>query len=246
MKIIRFITMSAVVLFTTIVIAHSQTKEMRKVKMQIGELLKEKVEVYDRKTKVRDNPKDILVHDDRIDFRIKRQTNSLNFSDLTVDSIKFLTFSNRAVIELKNLYLITTNLEKANYARFEELWKDLIYIQKQQGETAITHFEEIASKYRELREKPKVSEEQRKLIVQANLFNQQKNYSKAIELYKMAIEFDQIGYPAAYSNVALLFAQINKFRDAIIYMKEYLLLEPDGSDARSAQDKIYEWEAQIQ
>jgi hypothetical protein len=25
-------------------------------------------------------------------------------------------------------------------------------------------------------------------------------------------------------------------------MKKYLLIEPDASDARSAQDKIYEWE----
>ena len=28
-------------------------------------------------------------------------------------------------------------------------------------------------------------------------------------------------------------------------MKKYLLLEPDASDARSAQDKIYEWKAQL-
>jgi len=26
-------------------------------------------------------------------------------------------------------------------------------------------------------------------------------------------------------------------------MKKYLLLEPEATDARSAQDKIYEWEA---
>jgi len=27
-------------------------------------------------------------------------------------------------------------------------------------------------------------------------------------------------------------------------MKKYLMLEPEASDARSAQDKIYEWKAQ--
>jgi hypothetical protein len=29
-------------------------------------------------------------------------------------------------------------------------------------------------------------------------------------------------------------------------MKKYLLLEPDASDARGAQDKIYEWEIMTQ
>ncbi len=70
---------------------------------------------------------------------------------------------------------------------------------------------------------------------------QEKNYMKAIELYKKAIAIDQIAYPAGYSNVALLFAQINNFNAAINNMKKYLLLEPEASDARSAQDKIYEW-----
>jgi hypothetical protein len=56
---------------------------------------------------------------------------------------------------------------------------------------------------------------------------------------------DQVAYPAGYSNLALLSAQINNFGGAINFMKKYLLLEPEATDARSAQDKIYEWEAQI-
>lgn len=245
MKIIRLLTLFVVIIFTAIPIAFSQNEEMRKVKARIGEILKDKIEIYDKRTKERDTPKEILVQDDKIEFRIKKQNTVFYFSDLTDDSVKFSTPGNRAVIELKNYYLITHISGKANYARFDELWKDLIYIQKQQVENAVTRFEQIASKYRELKVKPTVSEDQRKLIVQANLFNQQKNYFKAIELYKKAIEFDQIAYPAAYSNVALLYAQINKFNDAIIYMKEYLLLEPDSPDARSAQDKIYEWEISV-
>jgi len=106
-------------------------------------------------------------------------------------------------------------------------------------------FKSIAANYRALKVKPPVSEEQRKLIVQANAFNQQKMYGKAIELYNKAIELDQTAYPAGYSNLALLSAQINNFDGAINYMKKYLLLEPEGTDAGSAQDKIYEWEAQI-
>jgi tetratricopeptide (TPR) repeat protein len=69
-------------------------------------------------------------------------------------------------------------------------------------------------------------------------------YNKAIELYLKAIEVDQTAYPAAYSNLALLSAQTKRFNDAIFYMKKYLMLEPEASDARGAQDKIYLWEAQ--
>jgi hypothetical protein len=42
--------------------------------------------------------------------------------------------------------------------------------------------------------------------------------------------------------MALLSAQMKRFNSAISYMKQYLMLVPDAKDARSAQDKIYEWE----
>jgi hypothetical protein len=45
--------------------------------------------------------------------------------------------------------------------------------------------------------------------------------------------------------MALLSAQQDRFQEAIGYMKKYLLLEPNSSDARGAQDKIYEWELLI-
>jgi tetratricopeptide (TPR) repeat protein len=247
MKLIRLIILLVAVLFTAIHFAFSQNEETRKVKARIGEILKdEKIEIYDKGTKVRGNPRDILVQDDKIEFKLKKQNTTLHFADLSEDSIKYSMVKLRAVLELKKFYLIKNITGKYTYGIFEELRKDLILIQKQLEESKSVQFEPIASKYRALKVKPTVSEEQRKFIVQANLFNQQKNYNKAIEIYKKAIEIDQIAYPAAYSNVALLYAQINKFNDAIIYMKKYLLLEPEGSDARSAQDKIYEWEAMNQ
>lgn len=106
-------------------------------------------------------------------------------------------------------------------------------------------FKSVSEKYKVLIEKPIITEEQRKYIVQANSFNEQKMYDKAIKLYIKAIKLDQTAYPAAYSNLALLYAQLNKFDAAIYNMKKYLMLESDAEDARSCQDKIYEWEAQI-
>ncbi|MFA5296628.1 MAG: tetratricopeptide repeat protein [Lutibacter sp.] len=106
-------------------------------------------------------------------------------------------------------------------------------------------FNSQAAQYKEMKVKPTITEGQRKYIVQANFQNQQKNYIKAIQLFKKVIELDKTAYPSAYSNLALLYAQTNNFQIAINYMKMYLLLEPESTDARGAQDKIYEWEAQI-
>lgn len=110
----------------------------------------------------------------------------------------------------------------------------------------LAEFEKKTAQYRSLQAKPKMGEEQRKLIVQANSFNQQKNYEKAIDKYLKAVELDPTSYPAAYHNLALLYAQQNNIWRAIFYMKHYLLLEPDSKDARIAQDKIYEWEAMLE
>lgn len=107
-------------------------------------------------------------------------------------------------------------------------------------------FESIAAQYRALKVKPPVSEEQRKFIVQANAMGQQKEYAEALGLYLKAVELDRVSYPAAYFNMALLAAQLGRYKPAITYMKQYLLLEPEAKDARSAHDKIYEWEFMLQ
>lgn len=103
-------------------------------------------------------------------------------------------------------------------------------------------FESKAAQYRALKVKPPVSEHQRRYLVQANALTQQKNYAGAMDRYNKALEIDSTSYPAAYFNMALLYAQERRFRKAIEYMNKYLLLEPEAKDARSAQDKIYEWE----
>jgi tetratricopeptide (TPR) repeat protein len=87
-----------------------------------------------------------------------------------------------------------------------------------------------------------ITEEQRKYIVQANAFNDQKNYDKALELYESAMEINPFSYPEGYYNMALIAAGSKYFEYAIFNMKKYLILVPDAPDARTAQDKIYEWE----
>lgn len=103
-----------------------------------------------------------------------------------------------------------------------------------------------SAQYRAAKAKPPIPEAQRKLIVQANVMNQQKEYAKAIDYYLKAVEVNPVAYPAAYFNLALLAAQMQWYSEAIGYMRQYLQLEPDAKDSRSAQDKIYEWEALMQ
>ena len=118
--------------------------------------------------------------------------------------------------------------------------------QKEKYDERLALFEARAAQYREQKIKPPVSEEQRRFIVQANALSQQKKYYRAIDMYNKVIEIDPIAYPAAYFNMALLYAQIHRFNMAISSMKQYLALEPEAKDARSSQDKIYEWELMLQ
>jgi tetratricopeptide (TPR) repeat protein len=131
----------------------------------------------------------------------------------------------------------------------EKFADNLFFIQqtlKKQHEERRVFFESKAAQYRALTIKPPISEEQRKQIVLANVLNQNKDYAGAIDLYLKAIDLDPVSYPGAYFNLALLSAQLQRFNMAIAYMKQYLMLVPDAPDARSAQDKIYEWEYLLQ
>lgn len=113
-------------------------------------------------------------------------------------------------------------------------------------DSLLTVFKPVAEQFHALQEKPLVTEEQRKYIVQANAMNEGKEYERAIGFYNKAIEISPVAFPAAYYNLALLHAQVNDFRQAIFNMKKYLLLVPNAPDARAAQDKIYEWELKLE
>jgi tetratricopeptide (TPR) repeat protein len=270
MKTIRLMTLVAIVLFATNVNAQSKkaqensekkgsslnlpepksASDIGKTAASIAYILKNKIEINDKKYQLSDTPEDLVVLDDRIEFKIKKESSVIYFTDF-LDYVIPPPYSKKGKIILSlDRFEFITNGFNSNFKRLEELRQNLIFIQKQskikRDESQRILFEQKASEYLALKVKPQVSEEQRKFIVQANAFNQQKNYVKAIELYTKAIEVDQTAYPAGYSNLALLSAQVNNFSAAINYMKRYLLLEPAATDARSAQDKIYEWEAMIQ
>jgi len=103
-------------------------------------------------------------------------------------------------------------------------------------------FKPKAQEYRQLKQKPALTSEQRKFIVQGNTMLEMKNPRKAIELYNKALAIDPLAYPEGYYNSALIAGMIKNYPYAIMCMKKYLLLVPEAEDAQEAQDKIYSWE----
>ena len=270
MSAIRLVTFLTILFLTTNVIAQSNksqaysekkgnslnlpepksASDIGKATAAIAYILKDKIEIYDKKYQLSDTPEDIVVLEDRIEFKIKKENSVINFNDF-IDYVIPQPYSKKGkvILSLDRFEFLSKDFN-SNYKRLAEMRQNLILIQKQlkvkRDESRHILFEQKVAEYRASKVKPQVSEEQRKFIVQANAFNQQKNFIKAIELYTKAIEVDLTAYPAGYSNLALLLAQVNNYNGAISNMKKYLLLEPEAADARSAQDKIYEWEAMIQ
>lgn len=237
--------------------ATAQTDEISKVKAAITGLLQDNCSLWEPDSITNSYPyktwpiKKALVRDDRIELVLQEYIMKRN-KCIYIDKESFRTvylfspfeyFAESNSLHLDN-FLFIKKVAGTNEA-VKQLVHNISFLRNQIFNTSLALFEPNAAHYRGLNEKPPIPEEQRKYIVQANLFNQKKDYLKAIELYLKVIESDQTSYPAAYTNLALLSAQMANFDSAIYYMKKYLMLEPDASDARSSQDKIYEWEAQL-
>jgi tetratricopeptide (TPR) repeat protein len=95
-----------------------------------------------------------------------------------------------------------------------------------------------------MKSKPEITEQVRKYVVQASGATQEKKYDDAISLWTTTLKISPC-FPLAYYNRALLYDFKGLIRNSISDMESYLKLMPDASDARSARDKIYAWEAKV-
>jgi PDZ domain len=169
---------------------------------------------------------------------------SFNISDLMEQNIYLRMFSKYQILLLPGI----VNLSTWNAENAKRIANALYFLQKDVRDyrdalnKQTEELKPLAEEYRNLPQKPAVSEEQRKLIVQANALAERKEYYQARDKYREALKISKTDYPGAYFNMALLEAQLNLPFAAISYMKQYLMLVPDAPDARSAKDKIYEWE----
>jgi formylglycine-generating enzyme required for sulfatase activity len=110
------------------------------------------------------------------------------------------------------------------------------------ADTPADPFLEVVAQYRAANPKPVLSEVAHKFKVQAEFAQEEKRTAKAIELYNMALIIAP-WWPEGHYKLALSLAESKKYRDAMLEMKRFMLLEPDSPDVRTAQDKIYQWES---
>jgi tetratricopeptide (TPR) repeat protein len=103
-------------------------------------------------------------------------------------------------------------------------------------------FQEEARKYRDMKVKPALPEEAHKYSVQGDFAVEKKNLPAAADRYADALKVAP-WWPEGHFKRGLVLADLEQYDEAISEMKRYLLLAPNGTDARAAQDNIYKWES---
>lgn len=104
--------------------------------------------------------------------------------------------------------------------------------------------EDLFKVYPLMKTKPEISEFVRRYMVQASGATSDKKYDDALRLWTTALSISP-WIPMAYYNRSLLYELKGQLRNSIADMEQYLALAPDASDARSARDRIYEWEGKV-
>lgn len=109
------------------------------------------------------------------------------------------------------------------------------------GQDEADSFAQVVTRYQGTNPKPVLTEEARKLKVQAAFAVGKKQYTQAIARYEEALTIAP-WWADGHFNRALLLGEAEHYADAVSEMKKYLALEPNAQDARAAQDKLYQWE----
>ncbi len=105
-------------------------------------------------------------------------------------------------------------------------------------------FERAVQSYRNASVKPPLPEEAVRYKVQAELAVQQKRFDDAVDLYDQALGIAP-WWPAGHYNRGLILGELQDYQDGIRALQKYLKLEPDASNARAVQLKIYQWESLV-
>lgn len=105
-------------------------------------------------------------------------------------------------------------------------------------------FESVAQSYRNASVKPRLPEEAVRYKVQAELAVQQKRFDDAVDLYEQALDIAP-WWPAGHYNRGLILGELQDYEEGIRALQKYLKLEPEASNARAVQLKIYQWESLV-
>lgn len=106
------------------------------------------------------------------------------------------------------------------------------------------YFEGEVKKYRDAETKPNLPESVREFKVRAESAVAEKRFVDAVEAYDRALQIAP-WWAEGHFNVALILGELKVYGLAIEEMERYLLLAPEATDARQAQDRIYTWKGRL-
>jgi len=84
-------------------------------------------------------------------------------------------------------------------------------------------------------------EEARRHVMRAEVLTKEGKFDDAVKEYREAIRIAPY-FSMLYKAIALNYAELKQYRQAIDNLKTYLDLSPDAPDVRQAKDEIYKWE----
>lgn len=198
----------------------------------------------------------VTFHDDRIELRVddrEQPVRNFPYRDIPPvamihDTVLGLSQFGVPLDKTTAIYFIDGGLSSETRKNGTMRLADAIYALRHyriEEASLDEKFHEVAAQYRTLAVKPALPEEVRRYRVQAEFAAGQKRYDDAVRFYGEGVKLAP-WWSQGHFNRALLLAERNRYRDAVIAMNKYLQLEPAAPDARAAQDKIYQWESMTQ
>lgn len=229
-----------------------RTQRIEAIKQGLTKSLEQVVQVYDIKTASTINAKDIknfIVFDDRIEVDLKsKKKDNIIWLYAAIDDSTMIFFGKQNAGTFIFLPGVA-NFGFANFDAAQQLADNIYALQypviNRLRDSILLSFRTKVKSFRNTNRIATPTDVQQKLFERADSVSEQDDYFEAIRLYLRAISMDEMAYPTAYANLALLYAHINYFDYAIMYMKSYLMLEIDVEKQRGALDKLYEWEGII-
>jgi tetratricopeptide (TPR) repeat protein len=137
--------------------------------------------------------------------------------------------ANRAAYDKANLFIESLNRRKRRLKQSEA------------DKETDARFQEALRAYQTAAVKPQMPEAARRFKAQAEDAVREKKFDDAADLYEQSLNIAPL-WPEGHFNRALVLGENGDYETAAREMKRYLVLVPNASNARAAQDKIYVWE----
>jgi len=99
----------------------------------------------------------------------------------------------------------------------------------------------LKSLYPRLPEAPRLPESARRFFVRAEEQARSQNYAAAADTFARVTQIAP-WHPQAHFNRALVLEQLERYEDAIASMSDFLSLAPTSPQARTAHDRLYQWQ----